>query len=159
MKISPSTTRRSSGFSLIEAIFTIGIIAIMSSIVVAAISNASRDANRIVARQQQATLNGALNAWVMGSMRVASGANEGQLLGIEDLRAEYNGRGTALARFLLVAPDTGGGYLDESTREHFLEYTTNSGRLETSALQSAKQHLTLPNWVSGDFPKALLQDN
>jgi type II secretory pathway pseudopilin PulG len=159
MKISPSTSRNTSGFSLVEAIFTIGIIAIMSSIVVAAISNASRDANRIVARQQQATVNSALNAWVMGNMRIASGVNEGQLLSIEDLRAEYNAKGTALARFLLMSPDAGNGYLDETTREHFLEYTTNSGRLETAALQFAKQHLTLPAWNPGEFPKALLQDN
>jgi hypothetical protein len=49
---------------MIEAIFGIAIIAVMSSLVVAAITNASRDANRIGARHQQATLNKALNVWV-----------------------------------------------------------------------------------------------
>jgi type II secretory pathway pseudopilin PulG len=151
--------RRHQAFSLVEAIFTIAIISIMSSIVVAAISNASRDANRIVARQQQATLNSALNAWVMGSMRVASGVNEGQLRSLEDVRSEYNGATTSLAKLLLVAPSATTGYLDESTRSHFIDYTNNSGRIESSALESGNQHITLPTWASGEFPKALLQDN
>jgi type II secretory pathway pseudopilin PulG len=151
--------RKNRAFSLVEAIFTIAIIAVMSSIVVAAISNASRDANRIVARQQQATLNSALNAWVMGSMRIASGANEGQLRSLEDVRAEYNGQASSLARLQLVAPAAGSGYLDETTREHFIQYTNNSGRIESSALEAGNQHITLPTWASGEFPKALLQDN
>jgi prepilin-type N-terminal cleavage/methylation domain-containing protein len=159
MKISPSRIRARFGFSLIEAVFTIAIIGIMSSIIVAAISNATRDANRIVARQQQATLNSALNAWVMGSMRVASGADEGQLLSIETLRSTYNSQATSLARFLLISPDAGEGYLDQATRDHFLQYTVNSGRIESAALQAGRQHITLPAWVSGEFPKALLQDN
>lgn len=151
--------RNNWAFSLVEAIFTIAIIAIMSSIIVAAISNASRDANRIVARQQQATLNSALNAWVMGSMRITSGANEGQLRSLEDVRAEYNGQTSSLARLQLIAPTAGSGYLDETTRSHFIDYTNNAGRIESSALESGNQHITLPTWVSGEFPKALLQDN
>lgn len=151
--------RRTQAFSLVEAIFTIAIISVMSSIIVAAITNASRDANRIVARQQQATLNGAINAWVMGSMRVASGANEGQLRSIEDIRAEYNSQISALARLQLIAPAAGSGYLDESTRAHFVAYTNNAGRIESAALEASNQHLTLPTWNSGEFPQALLQDN
>lgn len=159
MKISPSRTQRLTGFSLVEGIFTIAIIGIMSSIVVAAISNASRDANRIVARQQQAALNGALNAWVMGSLRVEDGDNRGQVLGLEDVRSQYNASPTSLSRLLLLSPDLGEGYLDEATRAHFLEHTTNSNRIESSALKLAKQHLTLPTWETGEFPKALLQEN
>jgi type II secretory pathway pseudopilin PulG len=159
LHINRPPNRKNRAFSLVEAIFTIAIIAVMSSIVVAAISNATRDANRIVARQQQATLNGALNAWVMGSMRVTSGANEGQLRSLEDVRAEYNGQTTSLARLLLIAPDATSGYLDESTRSHFIDYTNNSGRIESSALEAGNQHITLPTWASGEFPKALLQDN
>lgn len=152
-------TQRNNAFSLVEAIFTIAIISIMSSIILAAITNASRDANRIVARQQQATLNSALNAWVMGSMRVTSGVNEGQLRSLEDVRSEYNGQTTSLARLLLIAPDATSGYLDESTRSHLIQYTNNSGRIESSALEAGSQHITLPTWNSGEFPKALLQDN
>ncbi len=157
MKISPSRTQRATGFSLVEAIFTIAIIGIMSSIVVAAISNASRDANRIVARQQQATLNGALSAWVMGSMRIESGVQAGQLRGIEDVRSQYNASPSSLARLRLISPDLGEGYLDEATREHFIEHSTTN-RIESSALKNAQQFITLPVWQSGEFPKAMLQD-
>lgn len=55
---------RTQAFSLIEAIFGIAILAVMSSLFVAAVSNASRDANRIGARQQQAALNRVLHARV-----------------------------------------------------------------------------------------------
>ena len=160
--MTPSTQpsrRRTQAFSRFEELYAIAIIAVMCSLVVAAITNASRDANRIVARQQQATLNSALNAWVMGSMRIASGANEGQLRSLEDVRAEYNGQTSSLARLQLIAPATGSGYLDESTRAHFVAYTNNAGRIESSALESGNQHITLPTWVAGEFPKALLQDN
>jgi type II secretory pathway pseudopilin PulG len=158
-KTKRAPNRKTQAFSLVEAIFTIAIISIMSSIVVAAITSASRDANRIVARQQQATLNSALNAWVMGSMRIASGANEGQLRSLEDVRTEYNGQASALTRLQLIAPAIGSGYLDESTRAHFVAHTNNSGRIESAALEASSQHITLPTWVSGEFPKALLQDN
>lgn len=160
MKISPSRPHhQTSGFSLVEAIFTLAIIGIMSSIIVAAISNASRDANRIVARQQQATLNSALNAWVMGALRIETGPDAGQVRSLEDVRAQYNASGTSLAKLLLISPELSEGYLDETTRDHFVEHSTNASRIESAALKSAGQHITLPAWQSGDSPKALLQDN
>lgn len=56
--------RRTQAFSRFEALYAIAIIAVMSSLVVAAITNASRDANPIGVRQQQATHNKALHACV-----------------------------------------------------------------------------------------------
>lgn len=155
----PLSHRRSAAFSLIEAIFTIAIIGIMSSIVVSAINNASRDANRVVARQQQATLQSALQSWVLGNMRVVGGADDGILRSVEDLRSAYNNAPTTSARFQLVAPPIGEGYLDPITRDHFAENSTNTNRLETAALKASRQHFTLPTWQSGEFPRALLQDN
>lgn len=151
--------RRAAAFSLIEAIFTIAIIGIMSTIVVSAINNASRDANRVVSRQQQATVQSALQSWVLGNMRVVGGANDGMLRSIEDLRNTYNNAATTAARFQLLAPAVGEGYLDSNTRDHFAENSVNSNRLESTALKSAKQHITLPTWQSGEFPHALLQNN
>ena len=49
------------GFTLTESIITIAIIGVMASLVVGAISNGSRDAQRIVARQQQAALQNDIN--------------------------------------------------------------------------------------------------
>jgi type II secretory pathway pseudopilin PulG len=155
-RLLPATKR--GGFTFVEAIFTIAIIGIMASLVVSAISNASRDANRVVARQQQATVNEALQAWVMSQMRVG---NTGQIQSVESIRAVYNSLGTTSARFNLILPNASAadpnaraGYLDQSTASHFLDYTTSTDRLKTSALEGAKQYLTLPNWAEGESPTA-----
>ena len=122
-----------------------------------AISNASRDANRIVARQQQAALQNALNGWVMSQMR---NETTGQLIGLEQIRSAYNATPTDKARLLLFVTDQAGkvSYLDEASTKEFLDYTDNTNRVETRGLETSKQHLTLPTWVSGEFPKVLLND-
>lgn len=144
------------GFSFVEAIFTIAIIGIMSSIVVAAISNASRDAHRVMARQQQASVQSALTAWVMAQNRVGSTA---QFRSLESVRTTYNALPTTQKRFSLLIPDPTSpdpslrvGFLDQTTADHFTEYTTNPNQLQTAALENAQQYLSLPDWQSGDFP-------
>ncbi len=165
-----SVTRRTTGFSLVEAIFTIAIIGIMSSLVIAAISNASRDTHRIVGRQQQATVQNALTAWVMAQTRVttASSPNVGQYLSLESVRAIYNTQGTTKARFNLLVPNpqapatdfnARAGYLDSSTADHILSLSPSSDRLKTSALENTRQHLELPEWQSGDYPRVNLNND
>lgn len=148
--------RRDTGFSFVEAIFTIAIIGIMSSIIVAAISNASRDAHRVMARQQQASVQSALTAWVMAQMRVG---NTAQFRGLESVRTFYNTLTTSRDRFKLLKPDPASsdpsarvGFLDQTTADHFDDYTSNANQLQTAALYNAQQYLTLPDWQSGDFP-------
>lgn len=149
--------QRRAGFSFVEAIFTIAIIGIMSSIVVAAISNASRDAHRVMARQQQASVQGALTAWVMAQMRVGSTA---QFRSLESVRSEYNSKSSSQDRFKLLKPDPTStdpsarvGFLDQTTADHFTDYTSNPNQLQTAALYNAQQYLTLPDWQQGDFPR------
>jgi prepilin-type N-terminal cleavage/methylation domain-containing protein len=153
-------TRRQQGFSFVEAIFTIAIIGIMSSLVVAAISNASRDAHRVMARQQQAAVNSALTAWVMAQTRVGSTA---QVRSMESVRTTYNALPTTSARFNLLVPNPASpdpsvraGFLDQTTADHFLDYTTGTDRLKTAAMDNAKQYLSMPTWQSGDFPRVEL---
>ncbi len=148
--------QRKAGFSFVEAIFTIAIIGIMSSIVVAAISNASRDAHRVMARQQQASVQSALTAWVMAQSRVG---NTAQFRSLENVRTTYNALPTTLLRFNLLVPNATSpdptlraGFLDQTTADHFLENTTNPSQLQTVALVNAQQYLSLPDWQSGDFP-------
>ncbi|MDB6006055.1 MAG: hypothetical protein JWR15_3042 [Prosthecobacter sp.] len=155
--------RREKGFSFVEAIFTIAIIGIMSSIVVAAISNASRDAHRVMARQQQASVQSALTAWVMAQSRVG---NTAQFRSLESVRTTYNALPTSLTRFNLLVPNATSpdlslraGFLDQTTADHFLDYTTNANQLLTSALDNAQQYLSLPDWQSGDFPHVDLVNN
>jgi len=129
----------------------------MSSLVVSAISNASRDAHRVMARQQQAAVQSALTAWVMAQTRVGSTA---QVRGLEEVRLSYNALSTTSARFNLLVPNPASpdpslrvGFLDPTTADHILDYTTGTDRLKTAALENAKQYLTLPTWQSGDFPR------
>lgn len=152
--------QRKAGFSFVEAIFTIAIIGIMSSIVVAAISNASRDASRVMARQQQASVQSALTAWVMAQMRVG---NTAQFRSLESVRTTYNTLGSSQQRFNQLIPNASAsdaslraGFLDQTTADHFADYTTSASQLQTSALYNAQQYLTLPDWQTGDFPRVNL---
>ncbi len=148
--------RRKRGFSFVEAIFTIAIIGIMSSIVVAAISNASRDAHRVMARQQQASVQSALTAWVMAQMRVG---NTAQFRSLESVRTTYNALASSKLRFNLLIPNPASsdpslrvGFLDQTTADHFADYTTNANQLQTAALANAQQYLSFADWQIGDFP-------
>lgn len=162
MRCRPSRSG-ASGFSFVEAIFTIAIIGIMSSLVVAAISNASRDAYRVMGRQQQAAVQSAVTAWVMAQTRVGSTA---QYQNLESLRAYYNNTlKTTRARFEVLRPNTTSldvslraGFLDQTTVDHFDAYMFSSDRLQTAALDNAGQYLTLPTWQSGDFPRCEMND-
>lgn len=156
MRMRLEKTRRN-GFSFVEAIFTIAIIGIMSSLVVAAISNASRDAHRVMARQQQTAVQSALTAWVMAQTRVGTTA---QVRSLESVRTTYNSLGTTSARFNLLVPlpsspdpNLRAGFLDQTTADHFLDYTSSTDKLQSAALENAKQYLSLPTWQSGDFPR------
>lgn len=146
------------GFSLVEAIFAIAIIGIMSSLVIAAISNVSRDAHRVMARQQQSAVQSALTAWVMSQTRVSGSA---QVRSLESVRTEYNVQPTTKSRFLTflipdptnAVPEKRIGFLDQTTADHFLEYTTSTDKLKTAALENSKQYLSLPTWASDQFPR------
>ena len=140
--------RHKSGFTLTEALLTMAIIGIISSIVVSAMSNAAQDASRMVARQQQAQVQNAVNAWVSGQTRDTT---TGQVRSLESIRSDYNSRGTSLARFNLIDD-----YLDETSAEHFTDTTTNSDRVKSEAMVTARQYLTLGTWVSGSYPKVEL---
>lgn len=149
-------SRFSKAFTFVEATFTIAIVGIMSALAISAISNGARDANRIVARQQQAAVNEALTTWVMSQTRVG---NTAQVRSLAGLRTQYNALETSLARFNLLVPNPAAsdlnvrnGYLDKSTADHFLEYTTNSGKLQSKALKSSGLYLSLPVWQDGGFP-------
>lgn len=143
-------------FTFVEAIFTIAIIGIMSALALSAISNGARDANRIVARQQQAAVQEALLGWVMSQTRVGSTAQVRSLGGI---RNTYNALTTTYARFSLILPNPSSpdpnvrnGYLDATTADHFEAYHVSSDRLYSAALKGAAQYLNLPTWVDGGLP-------
>ena len=64
MMTSKSYHFHSRGFSLVELLLVLGIISIMASIVINSFSNAAQDSRNVLAKQQQATLQSAINNWV-----------------------------------------------------------------------------------------------
>ena len=151
----PLHRSRTPGFTFIEALVTIAILGVMAAILVSAFSSAATDASRMISRQQQAALQGAVNAWVNGDDNRANVINAttgtAKLRTVEEIRADYNGRATSLARLNLIAP-----YLDDATKNHFYSYTTDASKIKSEALKSTKQYLSLPTWQSGDFPRVEL---
>jgi len=149
--------RSPQAFTFVEAIFTIAIIGIMSALALSAISNGTRDANRIIARQQQAVVQEALNMWVMSQTRVG---NTAQVRSLASIRSAYNTLPTTEARFNLLIPNPSSadstkrdGYLDSTTANHFLAYKVSTDRLNTSALNgNKKSYLTLPDWKVNESP-------
>lgn len=151
------------GFTFVEAVFTIAIIGIMSALAVSAISNGARDANRVVARQQQAAVQSALHSWVLSQTR---NSTTGQVQSLQSIRATYNALPTSSARFNLLLPNPSAadatarsGFLDQSTADHFLDNTSGTDRIKSAALLGARQYLSLPNWLDGDLPRVELMND
>jgi type II secretory pathway pseudopilin PulG len=150
--VSTSSRRSRNAFSMIEMLLAIGIMSIMTSLVVMAVTNASRDASRMVARQQQAAVQNAVSAWVVANGRFPDNYTDvtlrGKLRSQEGIRATYNAYSTSLAKFNVIS-----AYLDETTATHIISSTTNSNKLKSDALSTAKQYLSLPDWSAGSYPK------
>lgn len=137
---------RKSAFTLIEVVIVIAIIGIMAALVISAFSNAAHDTRRVVARQQQAAVQSAVNAWVAATIDYNTT--------VAEARAEYNGKADSLARVALVS-----AYLDDTTYEHFVESTTVNSKVESAALSKTSQYLNLPDWSGSSYPKVILTTN
>jgi len=128
---------------MVELLIVISVIGIMSALVISAFSNAAQDTRRVVARQQQAAVQNAVNAWVTQYSAVN---------GMTKTRSDYNTAGTSKARLLLV-----GNYLEDSTLSHFTTITTNSNQVLSAALKKTSQYLLLDTWGSNTYPKVELK--
>jgi prepilin-type N-terminal cleavage/methylation domain-containing protein len=153
MIATPSRTRPlPSGFSLVEMLITIAIMGVLTGLVVTSVSSASRDASRMIAKQQASEVQSAVNAWASSSANMRD-TSTGQLKSVESVRASYNAASTTSARFELIK-----SFLDDSIAEHFLTYTTNTDKLQSEALANSKQYLKLEDWAAGgaSYPKVSL---
>jgi prepilin-type N-terminal cleavage/methylation domain-containing protein len=137
-----------SAFSLPELVLTLAIIGLLAGMVVNSFSNLQSDSSRMIARQQQKTLQNAVDAWVASETRSDT---DGSVISLETVRSEYNSRGTTKARFNLAGP-----YLDDGTFKHFDESSVNSGKIQSDALKRIKHHLTLDTWGATTYPKVLM---
>ncbi len=137
----PSTSKRA--FTLVEMLIVIAVIGIMSALVISSFSNAAQDTRRVVARQQQAAVQNAVNAWVNSFS---------QQQGLAQSRTTYNLAGTSKGRLQLVQ-----AYLDDSTLSHFLANTTNNNEVKSTALSKTSQYLLLDTWNANSYPKVELK--
>lgn len=133
-------SRPHTAFSLVEILIVIGVISILSALIISAVSNATGDSSRVIARQQQAAVQQALNNWVV--FHSTSGS------GIASTRTAYNNANTSLAKLALISD-----YLDPQSYAHFIENSTNSAQIESEALKRIGSHLAFSSWQSGDYPK------
>jgi prepilin-type N-terminal cleavage/methylation domain-containing protein len=129
-------TRR--GFTLIELLLVIAIIGVMSALIITTVSNAAMDTRTVVARQQQITLQDALNAWVAAN---SSGTNT-----LQSARTAYAGASTALAKLELLSD-----YLHPETYSHFTTYSSSS-QIKSEAMTKAGVNLQFSSWGTTNYP-------
>ena len=125
------STSCSKGFSLVEILLVVAIVALLSALLIPQVSNIRNGASLSVARQQQAELQTALGNWI-----VARSSGPG---GLAAARAAYTGTKLALLQ----------NYLQEAT------YSSLSGSGDTvtsAALDSANAYLQFSSWSVGQQP-------
>ena len=140
----PPACATGGGFTLIELLLVIAIIGILSTLIITTVSNASTDARTVVARQQQITLQDALNAWVAAT---SSGRADSNSLPntLQTARTAYSNASPKLALL--------SNYLDPSTYSHLTNYSTNNqNQIKSDAMNKIGVHLEFTNTWTTNYP-------
>jgi prepilin-type N-terminal cleavage/methylation domain-containing protein len=139
-RLSSKNLLNSGAFSLIELLVVICVIGILSALIIASISNASRDSRWTVARQQQATLQTALNAWVASTISIASA------------RRQYN-KADAIGKLGILS-----NYFQPDT---FADFSSNSTptNIRSRILSQLNYSLTFTDWNLTNQPSVQLVTN
>ena len=130
---------KKSGFTLIELLLVIAIIGVMSALIITTVSNATADARRTLAYQQQVTLQDALNAWIAAQ---SSGTNT-----LAAARSNYNAASTAAAWLNLLSNN----YLHSSTYEHFISNSSGT-QIKSEAMVKSGMSLRFTTWTASTYP-------
>jgi len=156
------STRSMRAFTLVEMLLVIAIISILAAMVISNFSNASQDTRSVIARQQLAVVQEAVNHWAIHEIgRVTTAGGTGK--SVTQVVTDYNngiksdgsaGTGTAVERFNILKR-----YLDDGTVAS-LEVDTTTGRITSQAMRDVGMYLLLPNWTptssSISYPKVQL---
>lgn len=153
-------------FSLVEVLLVLAIISIMAALVINAFSNASQDARNVMARQQQATLQSAVNNWASGQIggyEAPDAGNPTQLYQrtVTYVRNKYNFAdnywtstptnprksrtdGGVVGRLELIKD-----YLDEDTFQHLSDNSpSDKAKVQSGAMYKTGQHIELSTWAT-----------
>lgn len=142
-------------FTLVEMLLVVAIISILAAMAISNFSNAAKDTRDVVARQQLAVVQEAVNHWVNHEVgRVLSGAGSGRT--VSQVMVSYNAATSTSARYGLFQ-----NYLDEATRAN-LEVDDSAGKLSSQSMRDVGKYLTLPDWnpptdpATASYPKIQL---
>jgi prepilin-type N-terminal cleavage/methylation domain-containing protein len=145
--MNPKSLRKA--FTLVEMLLVIAIISILAAMAISNFSNASQDTRDVVARQQLAVVQEAVNHWVNREIgRVTTAGGTGQT--VAQVMTTYNNANTTTARYALFQK-----YLEDATRAS-IAVDNGTSRLSTQAMRDVSKYLTLPNWASSSYPKVQL---
>jgi len=139
LPMAPSLRGTRHAFSLIEVLIVIAVIGIMGALIITSITNAASDSRMVLARQQQAVLQNALNAWISAA---TSGTGS-----LAEAQNAYNAAGDKLS----LVQD----YLQAGTYEHFREYSSG-GTIRSEAMQRAGISVSFTSWPAGGYPMVTL---
>ncbi len=123
----------------------IAIIGVLASLVIASFSNVTQDTRNVIALQQQAVLQEALNNWIS---QASSPAGAGSLQAAKTL---YDGAASASAKLALVSP-----YLDPATTAQFTAHGAVANALNTETMEKTQQYVVFSTWEAGSYPKVVL---
>ena len=136
-------------FTLVEMLLVIAIISILAGMAISNFSNASQDTREVVARQQLAVVQEAVNHWVNHEIgRVATAGGTGKT--VAQVMATYNATATTSARYALFS-----NYLDEATRDN-LTVDDSTSRITSQAMRDVSKYLAVPDWAAASYPKIQL---
>jgi len=145
--------RRHRAFTLVEMLLVVAIISILAAMAISNFSNASQDTRAVVARQQLAVVQEAVNHWANKEIgKVTSFGSTGR--SVSQVMAQYNGAADAQARFNLFK-----NYLDDAAidaAQGGLVVDTATGRITSQVMRDVGMYLLLPDWGGNSYPKVQL---
>jgi|TARA_B110001454_G_C12686425_1_gene420370 prepilin-type N-terminal cleavage/methylation domain-containing protein len=154
-------------FSLVELLLVLAIISIMAALVINSFSNAAQDSRNVMARQQQATLQSAINNWISGQVGGfespdPSNPSRRYERTVGYVRNKYNyasnywtespshPRGSRSNQGVIGRLELIKDYLDDGTYSHLADSspTSNFNRIQSSAMAKTGQYIELSAWSS-----------